>query len=54
MDLRNEPAPIPNLRIDRRRKHNPVDIVPLRIIDMVCGVESGEDIVFSDKFTKTG
>jgi hypothetical protein len=36
-------------RIDRCKKHNLVDILLLCIIDLVCGVESVEDMVFFGK-----
>jgi hypothetical protein len=46
MDIRTEPALIPDPRIDRCKKHQLVDILLLCITAMVCGVESVEDIVF--------
>jgi hypothetical protein len=46
MDIRTELARIPDLRIDRRKKHLLVDILLLCIIAMVCGIESVEDIAF--------
>jgi hypothetical protein len=46
MDIRTGPALIPDPRIDRCKKHNLVDILLFRVIAMVCGVESVEDMVF--------
>ncbi|MDR1317012.1 MAG: ISAs1 family transposase, partial [Spirochaetales bacterium] len=46
MDIRTEPALIPDPRIDRCKKHNLADILLLCIIAMACGAESVEGIAF--------
>jgi hypothetical protein len=54
MDIRTELALIPDPRIDRRKKHNLADILLFRIIAMICGAESVEDMVFSGKPARDG
>jgi hypothetical protein len=46
MDIQANLAIIPNLQIDRCKKHLLADILLLCIIAMACGVESVEDIKF--------
>jgi hypothetical protein len=46
MDIRTNLSIIPDPRIERGKKHLLVDILPLCIIAMVCGVEDIENIAF--------